>query len=201
MLFQAAGVGAVVFAFSHLVVLLIHCVFPTANDIWQSGIPYPFSDTVALGTLLTLILPPLGNWIWDEEESAIKAATEAGDRVELLLTESIRQEEFVEITLATGKAYIGRALGHKSVAVTQPDIALIPLMSGYRDKDTQELELTINYASVIPESRPDGYTFLENDYFRIVIPRAQIVSVRFFDPGTYEVFRNTPDTDDGSESN
>ena len=146
-----------------------------------------------MGTLLTVVLPHLGNWIWDEEKSAIKAATETGDRVELLLIESIRQEEFVEITLATGKAYIGRALGNKSVGITQPDVALIPLMSGYRNKDTQELELTINYASVIPRSKPGDHTF--NDYFRIVIPRTQIVSVRFFDPDTYQAFRDVPDAD------
>ena len=150
--------------------------------------------------MLTFVLPYIGNWIWDEQESAIKAATESGDRVELLSIESIQQEQFVEVTLKTGKAYIGRALGNRSVGINQPDVALIPLMSGYQNKDTQELALTINYADVISRSNPGDQRFLENEYFRIVIPRAEIVSVRFFDPDMYEAFRDTPATDAPADS-
>lgn len=182
-LFQAAGVGAVVFVFAHLVVLLIHCLFPRANTVWQSAIPYAFSDTAALGALISFIVPDIGNRIWKEEQSAVKAAEDNGDRIELLIMDSIQRERFVEITLKSRKSYIGRALRSRSVNYNQPDVSLIPVMSGYRDKDTQELVLTTNYAPVM------SLSYLDYADFRIVIPKSQIVSVRLFDTDTYRGFQ------------
>ena len=186
-LFQAAGTGAVVFGLSHLVMLLLHTLVPMTNDVWQSVIPYDFSDTVSLGVLLSLITPFLGNKIWKEENSAIQAAEDNGDRIELLLMEAIRREHPLEITLKTGKSYIGRALRSRSVNYSQPDVSLIPVMSGYRHKETQELAVTINYAALTSISP------LDYEDFRIVIPKAQIVSVRLFDPDTYLKFTSAPD--------
>ena len=182
-LFQAAGVGALVFGISHLVVLLIHCLFPKAATYWQSAIPYAFSDTVALGVLLSLIVPDIGNRIWKEEQSAVEVAEDNGDRIELLLMESIQRQEPVEITLKTRKSYIGRALRGRSVNYSQPDVSLIPVMSGYRNKETLELVLTRNYAQMTSQSN------LDYEDFRIVIPKDQIVSVRLFDPDTYQMFQ------------
>ena len=93
-----------------LVMLLLHTLSPMTNDVWQSVIPYEFSDTVALGAVISLITPLLGNKIWKEEMSAVQAAEDNGDRIELLLMEAIRREHPLEITLKTGKSYIGRAL-------------------------------------------------------------------------------------------
>ena len=187
-LFQAAGVGAIVFGLSHLVILLLHTLSPMTNDVWQSVIPYEFSDTVALGAVISLITPLLGNKIWKEEMSAVQAAEDNGDRIELLLMEAIRREHPLEITLKTGKSYIGRALRSRSVNYSQPDVSLIPVMSGYRHKETQELVLTINYAALTSMSP------LDYEDFRIVIPKAQIVSVRLFDPDTYLKFTSAPGT-------
>ena len=188
-LFQAAGVGAIVFGLSHSIILLIHCLFPEANTIWRSAIPYPFSDTVALGVLISFIVPEIGNKIWDEEQSAVKTAEDNGDRIELLIMGAIREERLVEITLKTGKSYIGRALGSRSVNYNQPDVSLIPVMSGYRNRETQDLVLTTHYEPVMPQS------YLEYADFRIVIPKSQIVSVRLFDPDTYHRFQEGETSD------
>ena len=167
---------------SHLIVLLIHCLFPKADDVWQSAIPYTFSDTVALAMLFSLIFPEIGNKIWKEEESAVKATEDNGDRIELLIMEAIRREHPLEITLKSRKSYIGRALRSRSVNYSRPDVSLIPVMSGYRDKETQDLKLTTNYALMTDRSA------LAYEDFRIVIPKDQIVSVRLFDPDTYQQF-------------
>ena len=192
-LFQAAGVGAVVFGISHLVVLLIHCLFPKADTFWQSAIPYDLSDTVALGVLVSLIVPEIGNRIWKEEESAVKAAEDNGDRIELLLMESIQRQEPVEVTLKSRKCYIGRALRGRSVNYSQPDVSMIPVLSGYRNKETLELVPTLNYAQMTSQSG------LNYEDFRIVIPKAQIVSVRLFDPDTYQRFQKQSQDADASD--
>ena len=65
---------------------------------------------------------------------------------------------------------------------SRPDVSLTPVMSGYQDKETQDLELTTNYAPMMERSA-SAY-----EDFRIVIPKDQIVSVRLFDPDTYQQF-------------
>lgn len=198
-LFKSAGVGAAIFAVAHLVVLLIYCLFPQAKETWRAAFPYPFSATVALGILFSYLIPCAGNRIWKEEESADMAAAENGDRIELLIRESIRRGEFVEISLKTRKSYIGRTLGSTYAAGAQQDISLIPVASGYRDRDTQQLHLTTNYAPVMERSYPEAKSFSDYLNFRIVIPKDQVVSIRLFDPDAYLRFQlpNDPALDQG----
>ena len=192
MLFEAAGAGAAVFAVAHLVILLIYCLFPQAEEAWRNTFPYELSDTVALGAFLSLLIPDLGNLIWNAEKSADMAAEENGDRIELLIRESIKQGEFVEVSLKTRKSYIGRTLGSTYAAGSQQDISLIPLASGYRDRDTQDLYLTTNYAPVMEKLDPDAQSISEYVNLRIVIPRDQVVSIRLFDPDAYLQFQIPP---------
>lgn len=64
------------------------------------------------------------------------------------------------------------------------DLSLMPLASGYRHKDTQQLVITTHYASAIENFHGD----LED--FRVVLPRAEITSARIFHP---EVYRDLQD--------
>ena len=73
------------------------------------------------------------------------------------------------------------------------DIAIIPIASGYRDKDTQKLEITTNYAPVIQEYlKEDEAPVSSPNYedFRVVIPRSEIVSARLFMQEVYQRFRD-----------
>ena len=182
-LFQASVAGGIIFSVSHLIILIVHNYLPQVKTGWQSLIPYPFADSIALGILLCLILPFGCNRIWTEAESALKAAANNGDLVELKIRESLDSERFIEITLRTGKVYIGRAVINKVANIGEPYVSLIPTISGYRDKDTQELEITDYYDAVIAETN-----FVHKD-FQVVILRSEIVSARLFDPDTYLRFQ------------
>ena len=62
------------------------------------------------------------------------------------------------------------------------------MASGYRNKDTHELEITTNYAATVQESLEKSSDLVYKD-FRIVIPMPEIVSARVFHPEAYERFR------------
>ena len=62
------------------------------------------------------------------------------------------------------------------------------MASGYRDKETQHLEITINYASVVEKSLEDSSDLIYED-FRIVVPMSEILSARIFHPEAYELFQ------------
>ena len=118
-------------------------------------------------------------------------ARESGDLIELLISESIQEQKVVEISLRSGKSYIGFALESGITRQGESDIALIPIANGYRNKDTQELEITNDYARVILESLDDpspGPSLVYKD-FQIVIPMSEIVSARIFYFEVYQQFQ------------
>ncbi len=118
-------------------------------------------------------------------------ARESGDLIELLISESIEEQKVVEISLRSGKSYIGFALESGITRQGESDIALIPIASGYRNKDTQELEITNDYARVILESLDDPSPSPSLVYkdFQIVIPMSEIVSARIFHFEVYQQFQ------------
>ena len=62
------------------------------------------------------------------------------------------------------------------------DVVMIPIVSGYRDQNTRELELTTNYANLLSNwDRPW-------DELAVVLPVTEIVSARHFDPKAYRQF-------------
>lgn len=101
--------------------------------------------------MLGLLSPPILNRFQDQDEATRQAALDKGDLIEILLAESTERQVFVELTLRSGKSYVGLALNSGLQAHNKSDIALIPLASGYRDPETQELEITTYYATVINE--------------------------------------------------
>ena len=104
------------------------------------------------------------------------------------MAESIQEQKLIEVSLRTGKSYIGFARESGMTRRGEADIALIPVASGYRRKDTQELEITNHYAPVIQklltcESSSESDLVYED--FQIVIPLCEVVSARIF---YFEVF-------------
>lgn len=133
------------------------------------------------------ILPAVGNQFYGEEKAARQTARKSRDPIELLMVESIEQQKLIEISLRTGKSYVGFAL-EGGITQGEPYIALIPLASGYRDTVTQKLRLTTHYAPVIQASL-EAVSNLVYEDFRIVIPISEIMSARIFHPDVYERFQ------------
>ncbi len=131
-------------------------------------------------------------------EGARRAAAERGDLIELTLQDSAQRPTTVEIALNSGKTYIGYATvsGIFQRDATEPDIALLPVVSGYRDKDTQELKLTTSYGRYYNEIRrhhpgADRSTSLED--MRVILPLSEIRSARLFDLELHARFQERHD--------
>ena len=188
-LFSSAFAGAWLFVLAQLIVLLLNRYYPQLGTFWESYFPAPYSDAVALSVILGMVLPLVGNLFYDPEQAARGTAKENSDLVELLMAESLIREELVELSLRNGKSYIGFALDSGiDRPQGEPDVSLIPMASGYRDKYTQELEITTYYAPVIDQSLEEQL-FISNEDFRVVIPMSEIVSARLFFPEAYELFQ------------
>ena len=104
-----------------------------------------------------------------------------------MVDEALTLNRPVEITLTSRKIYIGFPLRRTFQARDHAgDLVLVPLSSGYRDKDTLALKRTINYAPVISRQLEKGKRLTD---FRIAVPMAEIQSARLFDRATYRDFQ------------
>ena len=173
---------------------------------WWQGFPLPeftsvdslpaFLPQTAWGlianSIAILSLPFVLNLVlyFCKDKAARYAAHKNGDLIELLLAEAMEQRRLVEISLASGKSYIGHVLVSGIECSTDSDIKLLPLASGHRCKEKQELRITLRYPSHAWSYHPDlAATMQAAKIYQVVIPISDVVSARFFDFQTYEMFR------------
>ena len=127
------------------------------------------------------------NKIYNRNKALKRMAELNQDVFGLLIIESLEKQHSVEFSLTNGKCYVGYVIKSQLSRHPDSDIALIPIASGYRNKETRELLLTTNYIPVIREFTKSRKI---PDDFRIVIRMSEITSVRFFDFDVYDEFKN-----------
>lgn len=127
-----------------------------------------------------------------EDEGKRQAAyreVAAQDAVESLLLQAIDEDKLVFVTLKSRKVYIGYVAAPRTEHSQTQHLAIIPYISGYRDKDTllyyeqhryYELYLSENIEA---DSEP-----LDLQHFRHVIPMEEVETVSLFDTRIYKIF-------------
>ena len=111
------------------------------------------------------------------------------DGIEALLVQAIDEGKLIFVTMKSRKVYIGYVAAPRIEHHDTQHLAIIPYISGYRDKDTlryyeqhryYELYLSKNISG---DSEP-----LNFNHFRHVMPMEQIEAVSLFDTETYKSF-------------
>lgn len=185
--FKSAIAGLVLVAIARLLCVSLERAYPDILDqafryveAWKSYAPFEYSGTMMLTAALAVVTPPFLNRFLDADRRAKSASLTNGDLVEWVIQDSLDHQTLVEISMNTGKSYVGLAT-HSGVSTSGPtDVALIPLASGYRDNETQVLKMTTYYTDTLSE-----YKGGLGD-FQIVVPRSEIASVRKFMPGVWQ---------------
>lgn len=100
---------------------------------------------------------------------------------------SLLRKKVVLISLSSRKIYVGiiKSMGEPTESNgTNQEISLMPLMSGYRDKDTLNIMFTNNYNYNYQESTKENN--LKENNFEIVIDSSIIETASLFDFTEYE---------------
>jgi hypothetical protein len=116
------------------------------------------------------------------------AAICKADEMESLFLQGALELEFVSITLDSRKCYIG-IIFDVFVEDSQIDsIALVPFYSGYRQSEDLELKINRSYEGLYEEEGLFGENpdFSKLNYFRVVIPRREIISCSLFSPSVFD---------------
>ncbi|RKW35024.1 MAG: hypothetical protein D8H96_18940, partial [Lautropia sp.] len=88
---------------------------------------------------------------WDTHIFIIQDILEDSPLDDLLFRLSLQQDKYAMLMMDDRKVYVGKiiSLGEPSeTAGMDQDISIMPLMSGYRDKDTLRVNFTTDYAQV-----------------------------------------------------
>ena len=185
--FQSAIAGVVLFVVARTLAVLANAFTPAVAECWHTIVPLDYSGTAAGAFLLAGTLPLVLNRLsrFEQLTARQKAAEAAGDHVSLIIDQAMLEGHFVELSLSSGKSYVGAPIqgtfGHRDGG----DVALIPIVSGYRDKDSRDLVMTTNYATALKSRLSD----LELDNLKVAFPMRDIVSARLFDQELFEVFQ------------
>ena len=118
-----------------------------------------------------------------------------GNLIKLILEKSIRDEVLVEISMKSGKSYVG-LVNNSGIISPQGDcdISLVPVLSGYRETETKKLNLEVNYSDVLKGYEKGNEDFIFCEDFKIAIPSSEIQSARLFYKEVYDCFQKEKNT-------
>lgn len=152
-------------------------VYGSDRSNWRLGL----GNTTFWATTLAIAIPSIANVVIGRGRSARLAAKWRGGLTECLLQDSIDFRSLVELTLKTGKSYVGLVVESGISTPSESDVSIVPIFSGHRD-DEQRLHLTTSYRDAILKVPRDDDVLYQ---FELVLDKSQIVSARRFDVDTF----------------
>ena len=198
--FRSAVAGVVLFGIGRTLGVLADRFLPQdnllryADALWETAFPIEYSSTVLVSVLLGWLSPWLLNPFWPRLDSRRRAAEASGDHVGLVVDQAMQTGQLIEVSLNSGKSYVGAPLSRTFVARKDDgDLVVVPILSGYRDERRRELELTVNYAPVLRKQLLDPNVDFEPEDFRVAIPMREVLSARLFDREAFTAFREIRD--------
>lgn len=195
MLLESAFVGLLLGVFAWITVGTVQR-WPIAVKLWRDIAPdMPFLGTATLSLLLGISLPYISNWVLRKtrlqtiEDAQLRAVSRYGNNLQRLLHSAAFDEKTISITLDSRKVYVGYVIQAPNLEPHDTFVAVLPLFSGYRDKDTLELIFTTDYTLVCEKADRPASDFVQ------VVPISSIRSAGLFDLNVQPLFVSG---DDGS---
>ena len=186
--FRSALTGSILVFFAQLIVHCFSEYIPEPVDYINKVFGFEYTAAAVLSFFLALAIWPVANCLEDKNHAAIRAARENGELAGIFITEAIGTGRYVEISMDTGRVYIGHIVESGIGMSSQFDFMIVPLFSGHRDRETNELKLTQSYSRAIDEINAQGK---RREELRICMALSRVVLVRFFDPSLRTFFGNT----------
>lgn len=114
------------------------------------------------------------------EKMLLKHAIKNND-FEKLIARSVYNNFPILFTLDSGKIYVGWAVSLPNPVQERKSVRILPLISGYRDKETQKVNFTVDYYPILKDISESEGSHVEFEDFEVVIPAGQLSSCHLFD--------------------
>lgn len=163
----------------------IECVLA----LWSKAAPQvPFLGTAVISLAFGWCGAHLLNWslsrsgLLTEQDSQLRAIDRYGDQMLRLFASAQQSAIPVCLTLSSRKVYTGYVVG-LPLEAHDHYVAIVPLMSGYRDTGTLALKYTVNYTEAIQGNDLDPSDFV------ISIDMRQMTHAGYFDLDLQPLFQ------------
>jgi hypothetical protein len=186
LLLESACAGLLLVSVSRLAIeTLNRHPYTTWLKSWWGGFsPFPYSGTAAGALILGLSVPWVANYFCSYKWAKNKILKQHGNALFKLLHRSVTQRKPVAITLDSGKYYMGYIAESPNLDPQEQYCSMIPLISGYRENDTQIVHMTSSYEAVYMNKQ---LGFDKND-FAITLPLSSIKTAHLFDQSAWREF-------------
>jgi hypothetical protein len=127
---------------------------------WHTFFPVDFSGTGVTALILGVILPLVGNLWMGRQRAQDLAVRRYGGSLSRLLHAATNRDYPVSVTLENRKTYVGFVIVAPNLDPSDQYVQILPLLSGYRDKDDLRLRFTDNYSEVYESGGVDPSDFI-----------------------------------------
>lgn len=157
-----------------------------AGPIWNRFAPFPFAETSALALLLGPLFALILNLFINAEEAKDMEIRAHSNSFIRLMHHAQKETLPLSITLANLKWYVGYVAESPSLSPDETHFRLLPLMSGYRNRETLETFRAVFYQDVLQDPNVD-----KNDLV-ITLPLADVKIASLFDEDVYDEYFAEP---------
>jgi len=133
-----------------------------------------------------LILALIGNCLIGAERAKKIILARHDNGFMRLFQKAATSSRMVSVTLSSKKVYIGYILSTPNLSPGEQFVGILPIVSGYRDKDTLRLVTTTNYGRAIAEGA------IPPKDFEVTVALASVEIANFFDPDIFLLFDQSP---------
>jgi hypothetical protein len=146
---------------------------------WNHFSPFDYSGAAILCFPLAWLVAAIWNRLLGLEAAKERIMKEHGNVFLKLLHEAEKGRDLISVTLDSRKWYVGLVAGSPNLSPEEAYFQLLPIFSGYRDKDNLETKRTVNYRDWIDSNQSDHADFV------ITIPLRDVKIANRFDPDLY----------------
>jgi hypothetical protein len=189
------GFGLAVMARIPIVLLAPTAVAAWAAPIWLRFAPFQFAETSVLALALGPVIAAILNGFVDPETAKDIEIRRHGSSLTKLLHRAERETLPISITLTSLKWYVGYVTESPNLSPSETYFRILPLVSGYRTKDTLETIRTVFYRDVLEDAGVD-----KNDLV-ITLPLADVRIESLFDEDLYDEYFAEPDEEAEPDGN
>jgi hypothetical protein len=198
LLLESSFFGVIFGVLARLFVVAIasSCWGSPLKTAWATLSSIPYTGTAVASFCIGIVAPYLVNGIFllfgGIERARNLAIERHGTDLDKLLNAALASERKISVTLNNRKWYVGYVSRVPSLSPREAYVSILPVMSGFRNPETLEMEATTDYVPIYESG-------VDKNKFVVIVPIAAIASASLFDDEIYVRFMSQKHEDNDAD--
>lgn len=195
LIFNSFLAGIFIMIASWIITWIVSGYFPVFVEAVRKYYPVQaaYFGTCIGSFLIAILFTELSNFVVSKDKRVSNAIRKIGNEFERLCESCYRDSDMIQLSLKNDKCYVGW-IKSLPIPTHSSHIAILPVLSGYRTKETKELKFTTQYLDVYASYVQEGSVWDIKDLTTQVIKIDEIISANKFDVDMYDRFSNNKES-------